>query len=271
MAGGRWQNCAAWALLFALACSSEPNLAPGIAAKIKGREIPYLDFTQFLEDAAGDTSALQSVAISSLFESFLDEELLFSLALDRNLLTEAADRRVAASVLLSSLDGLVPSEAEIQQYYREHIDEFTAAERIQISQILVQDKALADQAWRELESGEAWGAVASRLEQEHGAVVGSQGELSRAEMPAAFVDAVFALSPGEYTPVLKAEYGYHVFLVEGRRPAGTMPLEEVRSEIERTITTQRSDQALQRLLAEAKERYTVQVADRNLPFERSEP
>ncbi len=252
-----------------IACSGEVDLGPGIAARIDGRDIPYSDFADFLADTAGDSMDLQSVAIASLFESFLEEELLFAAALDRDLLTPGADRAIAGSLLLSSMDGLEASGQDIEAYYREHGAEFELGERVRIQQILVQEKGLLDQARAQLESGVPWPDVAGRLEREHGALVGSQGVLSRAEMPTAFVDAVFALDAGEITQVLKAEYGYHLFLVEERSPAGVVPLEQVRDDIARRIVTERSDRALEELLREAQERYNVLVADRNLPFERS--
>ena len=256
-------------LVVGVACSGEPNLEPGIAARIGGRDIPYQDFTRFLDDIAGDGSALQGVAIATLFESFLDEELLFSLAMDKELLTDGADRAIAASVLLASEDGVEPSVEEVEQYYQDHLGSFEEGERVGISQILVQQEELAQEAWRALENGASWIEVSARMEREYGAVVGSQVKLARDEVPEAFVESVFSLAVGEYTPVLKAEYGYHLFLVEARWPAGLMDLSSARVQIERTIRTERSDLALQRLLEEAKERYNVQVADRNLPFERS--
>lgn len=255
--------------MFAGACLNEPNLEPGIAARIGGRDVPYQDFTSFLDGVAGDGATLEGAAVASLFESFLDEELLFSLALERELLTDGAHRAVAASVLLSSEKGIDPTPQDVERYYQEHPNEFRFAERVRVSQILVQDEKLALEAWRALEQGVDWSAVSSRMEREYGAVVGSQGELSREEMPEAFIESTFSLQAGSYTPVLKAEYGYHLFLVEARRPAGLMTLSAAREQIERAIRTERSDLALLRLLEEARGRYNVQVADRNLPFVRS--
>lgn len=253
----------------AVACDGAPKLGPGIAARIDGRDIPYADFSRFLAETAGDTRELQTVAIASLFETFLEEELLYTLALERDLLTSSADRSIAGSLLLDSIEGLEPSEAEVERYYQEHQDDFQLEERVRLQQMLVQEEGVLDQAYSRLEADEPWNVVAKFMEEEHGALVGGQGVLSREEMPLRFVDSVFSLEAGEHTVVLKAEYGYHLFMVEQRFPAGLAPLVDVRDEIVQRLRTARADTALSELLAEAKERYNVQVADRNLPFERS--
>ncbi len=253
----------------ALVSCGAPDLGPGVAARIDGRDVPYSSFSSYLDQTTGNGLELESTALASLFESFLEEELLFSLAVDRGLLDANAERSGAPRALLASIEGTEPSEEDVLTYHRDHPLEFRLPERVRLEQILVQDEAVAQEALRDLRSGMAWSTVAARVEREEGAVVGDQGEFSKDELPEAFVAPVFSLGVGDHTDVLSADYGFHLFRVTQKRAAGAIPLAEARPKIERQLRRQHADRALAELLAEARERYTVLVADQNLPFERS--
>lgn len=64
---------------------------------------------------------------------------------------------------------------------------------------------------------------------------GDLGYFSQGDMVPTFDQAVFALQPGQLSDVVKTDFGYHIILLEDIRPAGTRPLEEVRSEIIATL------------------------------------
>ena len=60
---------------------------------------------------------------------------------------------------------------------------------------------------------------------------GVQGELARSDLPPSYADLIFALKPGEVSPVVPAEYGFHLFQVIEREPAEVVPLAAARGEI----------------------------------------
>ena len=246
----------------------EPRLGPGIAMRIDGRDVAYLEFEEFLFNLVGDQSSLQTSAMASLFETFVEEELLFALALERNLVSLSDPRSAAVPALLADAGTPAVSEEQRRAFYEENRARFEEPSRVRLEQILVKDEELAERTHQELESGAPWSEVASRMEQEHGAVVGPQGVLARGDLPERFADAVFALEEGAFSGVLKAEYGFHVFRVVERFDAGVQPFEVVRPEIERTLVTAATDQLLQDLVSEARDRYNVVIAEENLPFQR---
>ena len=65
---------------------------------------------------------------------------------------------------------------------------------------------------------------------------------------------------------MPAEYGFHIFQVIDRRPAGVVPLEEAREEIAERLQQQRADRLLADLVREGRSQYNVEVHARNLPF-----
>ena len=177
----------------------------------------------------------------------------------------AIDRLLASAAATSGGDEA--TEAEIETYYREHQDEMERPERVRLRQILVDDRATADRALRELRAGADFAAVAARVSSNAGETFGGPGgELSRDEVPPAFADTIFQLAPGAVSDVVEADYGFLIFQVIERLPAQLLPLAAARGEIRDHLHQERADRRLGALAEEARNRYDVAVYQRNLPF-----
>lgn len=276
------RRSAALLLLLAVGCERSEPAAPDVVARIEGEEIRYAQIERYVERTAGDgESVLVSDVLSQLFDQYLDEELLLRLAADRGLIqrgpeASAASRRRAIDALLAeesesgaeSGSETGPDEREVVAYYEAHRAELTRPERVRLRQILTEDRATAERALRELAGGADFAQVARTLSDGPGAASGGyQGELSRADLPPAFADVIFSLRPGEVSRLIPADYGFHIFQVVARSPAGVIPLAEARPEIEERLRQQRTDRHLAELVEEARRRYNVEVHARNLPFE----
>jgi peptidyl-prolyl cis-trans isomerase C len=247
--------------------------APDVAARIgETEEVRYSEFESYLESTVGDgESVLASDVLSQLLDQFLDERLLVRLAVDRGLIRSGEGRgarRRAIDALLREGLREEPSQAEVESWYRRNRQELARPERVRLRQILTEDRATADRALGEIQAGADFAEVARRLSREPGAASGGyQGELSREDLPPAFADVIFGLKPGEVSPVVPADYGFHVFQVLDRAPAEVVPLEQVREEILGRLRRERADRLLARLVTEARGRYNVVVHTRNLPFD----
>jgi peptidyl-prolyl cis-trans isomerase C len=262
------------AVLLALgaACRQAEPPAPDLVAQIGTEEIRYGRFEDYVKRTAGDgETVLAGDVLSQLFDQFLDEELLARLAVDRGLARDAASaasRRRAIDALLADALKKDPDPQEIAVYYQAHRNEFARPERVRLRQILIEDRATAERALRELAGGADFAEVARRLSRDPAAASGGfQGELSRADLPPAFTDVIFSLRPGEMSRLVPAEYGFHIFQVVSRSPAEVIPLEQARGEIVERLRQERADRALAALVGEARHRYNVSVLERNLPFE----
>jgi hypothetical protein len=262
----------AFVALFGAACQRAAPPAPDVVARIGEREVHYARFEEYLERTVGDPgsggSVLASEVLSQLFDQFLDEELLGHLARDRGLVREGAGgpRRVIDALLR---DGLreEPGGGEVARYYQANRGEFSRPERVRLRQILTEERAAAERAIREVEAGADFGEVARRLSRDPSAASGGfQGELSRADLPPAFAEVIFNLKPGEVSRVVQAAYGFHVFQVLERAPAEVVPLEQARPEILGRLRREKADRLLAALVEECRNRYHVQVHERNLPF-----
>jgi parvulin-like peptidyl-prolyl isomerase len=254
------------ALAAGFACRREQPPAPDVVARIGGKDVHYSRFEGYLQRSMGDPdTVLASDVLSELFDQFLDEQLLAHLALDRGLVPSIDHPRQAADALLKADANAEPSAAEIAGFYAAHRQEFARPERVRLRQILVEDRAAAERASRLIAAGTPFEEVARRLTKGESAG-GFQGVLARADLPPNFADAIFNLKAGEISRVMPAEYGFHLFQVVERLPAEVAPLDEVREGIRARLRQERADRGLAALVGECRNRYTVVVYGRNLPF-----
>ena len=93
-------------------------------------------------------------------------------------------------------------------------------------------KAKAEQAMRRIRAGETFALVAREMSDGPTARQGGDlGYFRRGLMLPAIEQSAFSLKPGEVSGLIKTGSGYHIVLVEDRRPIPPKPLEEMREEI----------------------------------------
>jgi peptidyl-prolyl cis-trans isomerase SurA len=92
--------------------------------------------------------------------------------------------------------------------------------------------AKAEQALSRVKAGETFALVAREMSEGPTAKQGGDlGYFRRGLMLPAIEQAAFALNPGEVSPVIRTSTGYHIVLVEDRRPIPPKPLAEVKEDI----------------------------------------
>lgn len=128
------------------------------------------------------------------------------------------------------------SEAAIAAYYRANRDEFERPDQVRARQIVVASAEEGAEILALLQAKVPFAQVAK----EHslspdGEEGGDLGFFARGEMPAEFDAVVFTLPIGQLSPLIKSEYGYHIFLVEERRAAGKITLTQAHDDILATL------------------------------------
>jgi parvulin-like peptidyl-prolyl isomerase len=129
---------------------------------------------------------------------------------------------------------LVPSvdEAEARAYYDAHPDEFRAEERAVLEYVRFQKSAtpedsafvrdeLEDVRRMVTEEGKDFAELAKTWSEDASAERGGDlGFFGRGDMVPEFEEAVFALSPGQVSPVFATQWGYQIVKVEEKKTEG---------------------------------------------------
>ena len=248
-------------------CGGDSLPAPHIVAQIEDQQVRYSEFEMYLQENSVDSGlALASDVLSELFDQFLDEELLRRVAVERGLIAQTDTRRTAVRALVGELEaGTLPVE-RVTAYYRDHGHDFELEEGVRLRQVLVEDRATAEEVHRRMLAGVPFEEVLGDSELNSSALWGDEGELSSGDLPPVLADTIFGLEPGEVSEIVAADYGFHIFQVVERLPPEQMGLARAEERIREILRRELVDGGLEELVAEARERYNVQVFRRNIPF-----
>src|SRR5581483_11637206 len=156
------------------------------------------------------------------------------------------------------------SDAQVQQYYNAHKDEFRTAERVHARHILLSTankskeevakiQAQAEALDKQLKAGGDFAELAKKNSQDPGSAAkgGDLGWVSRGQMVKPFEDATFSLKPNEISNVVTTEYGFHIIQVLEKQPAHVQSLEEVKPSIEAGLRNQSVNDRMQDLIDKA--------------------
>lgn len=244
--------------------------SPDIAALVADETITLGELADYVTREVGVApEELEPQVRSALLDQMLDERLLVELARERGLVDEDdAGRREAVAALVAADPPRLPSEAEVAAAYREDSSRWRLPEQVHLAQILVQNRSRAERAAAELAEGQAFEEVARRHSEDPSAPYGGdQGQLAYDDLPDGFADEIFRLQAGETSPIVEADYGFHIFRVTDRTPGRTVPLDEAAPVIRERLREEATNQRVDELVSAARSRYTVRVYAENLPFE----
>jgi peptidyl-prolyl cis-trans isomerase SurA len=100
-------------------------------------------------------------------------------------------------------------------------------------------QARAEQALRRVKSGETFALVARDLSEGPTAKQGGDlGYFRRGLMLPAIEQPAFSLKPGEVSAVIRTSSGFHIVMVEDRRPIPPKPLADVKEEIRNRLASE---------------------------------
>jgi parvulin-like peptidyl-prolyl isomerase len=250
--------CLVLAIAFVLACGGPSD--DGWVAEVDGVKVPSDSLRRLVDERLDDSpDAHRSDVVSDVLNLLVSEQAALNRAAELGVTVSDADldarlaqlhgeswqdddpayrelvRRQMIVDRVSLLDLAARArvtESELSAYYEEHRAEYVQPERVQIRQIVVPEKARAEQLRAELEKGADFATLAR--ENSIAPEAPSGGALppfARGQLPEAF-DRAFELMPGRLSPVIESPYGFHVFLLEQRLPATEPTLEDMRARLE---------------------------------------
>ena len=144
------------------------------------------------------------------------------------------------------------SEAEIQQYYNQHLSDYKVDEQVRVRHILIKSdgadpkadaaaKAKAENILKQIKAGGNFAELAKANSDDPGSKDqgGELGFLKRGATVPEFDQAAFTLPVGQTSDLIKTKFGYHILQVEEKQTAHTRSLDEVKSTIVALLTRQK--------------------------------
>lgn len=176
-------------------------------------------------------------------------EAEFQFALKQRGLTVADLRdRLRTTLTVQNLAAKVSkatvSEAAIQKHFQEHRAEFDKPEQVRVRHILVESEAEARLVLARLNRGEKFEELARALSKDPGSKEqgGDLGFIRKGQLVPEFEQAAFALTrPGQVSPIVKTQYGFHIIRLVEKKPAQPASLDQVREQIRRQLLGQKQE------------------------------
>jgi len=167
------------------------------------------------------------------------------------------------------LKDLSVSNEECEAYYKVHIKDYVKNDVVHVREILVDDIKLAERIRDRLKAkaNKNFGDLARVYSKGTSAADGGDlGLFQRGDLPEVFENAVFALSPGSVSRIVRTRYGYHIFLVEEKIIAHQQKLLEVRDQIKEKLRLDREREIINRELASLRKEILVVIYQDRLDF-----
>jgi len=165
-----------------------------------------------------------------------------------------------------------PSDADCREFYDKNPDKFKQDESVRASHILFRVDENADAATKKKAMDQAQavlkeargGADFAALAKKHSADGSAQqgGDLNfftHGQMVPQFDQAAFALKTGEISDIVTTQFGYHIIKVTDRKPASTVPFEQVSPRIKEFLAEQQKQRKADDFIQSLKQKAKIEV------------
>jgi len=303
-----------WVALFAAACgskkpagktpSTDRDAAPDegrIVLRVGAISYPAADFNRYVgETVGGGVQELDAVALSNLFDRFVDDKILLQAAVEHGVTLSTEEKQAylekaeagtwteeeKASLLATDSGPVIDKmriekyvrglsrdiavgDDEIRAYYDGQPAEFFLPERVQVSQILVPTESEAVELWEKARFADEESFRALARAQSVGPEASEGGEMGvfqKGQLPADMEAAVFAMGEGEVSPVIESSYGYHIFRLDKRFAPEQVSFEGAAPSIRQKLLARKVEAVTARHLEELKKSLGWGIFPENLFF-----
>lgn len=181
------------------------------------------------------------------------------------------ESRINAMMGTEAAGAAAVTDAEIREFYEKNPDRFKQPEAVRASHILLRvqpgveagkkkARAAVESLHKQAKAGKDFGDLARRHSNDGSAQRGGDlGFFTKDGMVPEFANAAFALEPGEISDIVETSYGYHVIKVTERRPAASMPLEQVTEQVRQFLTQQRHQEKAEAFVKVLRSRSKIEV------------
>ena len=138
---------------------------------------------------------------------------------------------------------------QVTDFYAKNPDQFKQGESVRASHILIsvpkgadaatkaQARTKAEQVLKEVKAGKDFAALATQYSGDPGSAAkgGDLGFFQQGQMVGPFNDVAFSLAPGTVSDLVETDFGFHIIKVAEKKAGRTIPLEEVKPQVEQYL------------------------------------
>ncbi len=178
------------------------------------------------------------------------------------------ETRVRLDRLFSRITAKVarPKNKEIAEFYRKNKAQFWMPEMIRAAHIVKNvdektDEAAALAAMEKVHRQLGNGATFEELADQHSDCPGNGGDLgyfARGQMVEEFDEVVFALGPGDTSPIFRTAFGFHIAKVIDRREPALVSLSDAQGTIQRKLLQDKQVRAIETYVDQLRDKADIQ-------------
>ncbi|TYP77702.1 peptidylprolyl isomerase [Paenibacillus methanolicus] len=200
--------------------------------------------------------------IANIKKNFPSEEE-FNAALAQNGMTlesfkEQVPPQVKLRKILEPKSGV--TDEQVKQYYEDNKASYDTQEQVQASHILVATKQEAEAILKQLNEGADFATLAKEKSTDTTSAVngGDLGFFQKGMMVAAFEQAAFALkNPGDLSPIVETEHGFHIIKLTEHKAAKQSTFEENQTAIKDQLVNQKVSEIASTWIEEIRAKATI--------------
>ena len=217
--------------------------------------------------------------IAEIRKQFPDEAAFKQVLTQRSLTleklrTDARDDLMVSKMLQAEIGTKAAvTAAQVNEFYAQNPSQFQQGERVKASHILIAFPENADAAakqaarvkaegvLKEVKSGKDFAALAVTNSQDPGSAAngGDLGFFQQGQMVPPFDAVAFKLAPGEISELVETQFGYHIIKVAEKAASRTMPLDDVRPQLQQYLEDQNRQMQTQAFVESLKAKGTVEI------------
>ena len=228
--------------------ASDLEIDEAITANAQARNVsPEALYAQAAKDGMNRQALRRSIADSLITQKIEQQRIMQN--------TQVSEAEIDAALAQAQQQNLsLPEGAPIRQYRAQHIlikaDNANAAQAAQ---------TVARKLYQQARAGADFGTLASQFSQDSSATNGGDlGWFTDGQMVPAFEQAVHALKPGQISPPVRSQFGWHLIKLNEVRDAGT-PEERRRNAARQVLVEQKTRQATTLFLKELHDNSYVEI------------
>ena len=188
--------------------------------------------------------------------------------------TDARDDLMVSKMLQAEIGAKAAvTAAQVNEFYQQNPSQFQQGERVKASHILIAfpdnadaaakqaARAKADVVLKDVKSGKDFAGLAKANSQDPGSAPngGDLGFFQQGQMVPPFDAVAFKLAPGEISELVETTFGYHIIKVAEKSASRTMPLDDVRPQLEQYLEGQNRQMQTQAFVESLKAKGKVEV------------